>query len=1217
MTFGRLLRANLLFHWRANLAVLLGVAVGTAVLTGALLVGDSLRGSLRALALERLGWIDQVMIGSRFIPTSAARDLPADRVAPAILLRGSARDASGDRLVRQVTVLGVDHRFWSADADRFWDGATDEVVLNRPLADALHVHPGEMVRLQFPKVSDVPRESLLGRRKTEDVIDELQLRVRAVLPDGAFGAAFSLQPGTDTPRNAFVPLRVLQKQLRQPDRANVLLVGSGRPELQETFRARLEPEDWGLKLISPRDRVDALFARLDRNRDGKLVGREWYEKRGDRRVSKFAGALGAAIPHADSDVYTYPEVVDYFQRHYPYLSLESQQLLIEPALADTALAAARDKDVHLTAAPTLVYLANTISDGKNEIPYSLVAAVNPALSPPLGPFLPPGAAGLKDDEIALVDWKDSPLRDTVAGTRITLKYYRPEEFGEHGETSAEFKLAGPGRVALTGAALDPYLTPELPGVTDQISLQSWDPPFHYDRSRIKPDDINERYWEDYRTTPKAYVTLAGGQKLWGSRFGKLTSIRLAPREGRDLKAATEAFRTALKKRLDAQAAGLVFQDVKSRSLGASSGGTDFAPLFLGFSFFLIAAALLLVALLFRLNLERRASEIGLLLSVGYRPSTVRWLLLAEGTVISLLGVALGLASALGYAALVLKFLGAVWPGGVLHSFLRPHFEQSALSLLIGGGASLLVSLLTIAWALRGMARIPPRTLLGGQTAGDAPSVPGRVKWSWWIAGVSFIGAIVLIVVAPMVRDPEARAGSFFGSGALLLTAALAAISGWMRSSRHRTVEGHGFWSVARLGIRNAARHPARSLLTVGLLASAAFLLVAVEAFRRHADFNPSEKHFGAGGFLLIGESDVPVFQDLNDRKKVHPELLQKAEERWRDQLKTDNPEQTIRERRDKAKQLLDEVVIVSLRVKSGDDASCLNLYQPTRPRLFGVPDRLIDWDGFDVTTTEPKGSNPWQLLLKTEDDDRTPGGPPLPAFGENNTVVWMLKKNLGGLVEVPSQQTVPEPSPTRQLRLVGLLQDSVFQSGLLVSEKNFLTLYPGHEGYTFFLIRCPAGREADVKELLETALSDHGFEVTRSTDRLEEYLAVENTYLTTFQALGGLGLLLGSLGLAVVLLRGVWERRGELALLRALGWRRRTLAWLVLAENGFLLLLGLAAGTLAAAAAVAPHLTAGGGVPWARLLGLLGLVLVVGLASAALAVASTVRAPLVPALRRE
>src|SRR5207249_3414373 len=165
----------------------------------------------------------------------------------------------------------------------------------------------------------------------------------------------------------------------------------------------------------------------------------------------------------------------------------------------------------------------------------------------------------------------------------------------------------------------------------------------------------------------------------------------------------------------------------------------------------------------------------------------------------------------------------------------------------------------------------------------------------------------------------------------------------------------------------------------------------------------------------------------------------------------------------------------------------------------------------------------------------------------------------------------------RTLRVVGLLAESIFQSELLMARQPFQTLYPHQEGAQFFLVDCPAERVAVVKSALESALGEQGVSITPAEKRLEAYLAVENTYLETFQALGALGLLLGALGLAVVLVRSVWERRGELALLRALGYRKRALDWLVLAENGFLLVLGLAGGSIAALVAVAPHLAGSGG----------------------------------------
>src|SRR5207249_4362322 len=216
MTFGRLLRHNLFFHWRGNLAVLLGVAVGAAVLTGALLVGDSLRGSLRDLTLQRLDWVDYSLVGGRFFRQELALELGVQRISPAILLQGAATNtgatgtsATGALPVRRagrVSILGVDERFWSAGSGSstsapnaapggkgLWESDKTEVVLNTSLAADLDLKAGDPVVLFLQKVSTVPRETLLGRRESSDVLDELKLTVRAVIPDNDLGG-FSLNP---------------------------------------------------------------------------------------------------------------------------------------------------------------------------------------------------------------------------------------------------------------------------------------------------------------------------------------------------------------------------------------------------------------------------------------------------------------------------------------------------------------------------------------------------------------------------------------------------------------------------------------------------------------------------------------------------------------------------------------------------------------------------------------------------------------------------------------------------------------------------------------------------------------------------------------------------------------------------------------------------------------------------------------------------------------
>ena len=129
---------------------------------------------------------------------------------------------------------------------------------------------------------------------------------------------------------------------------------------------------------------------------------------------------------------------------------------------------------------------------------------------------------------------------------------------------------------------------------------------------------------------------------------------------------------------------------------------------------------------------------------------------------------------------------------------------------------------------------------------------------------------------------------------------------------------------------------------------------------------------------------------------------------------------------------------------------------------------------------------------------------------------------------------------------------------------------------------------------------------------------MENTYLGTFQVLGGLGLLLGSAGLGVVVLRNVLERRGELGLLAAVGFRRRTLGRLVLLEHGALLGLGLGLGIVAAAVAVWPAVSSSGaGLPYASLALTLGSVWLNGLLWTWLATRYALRGNLLAALRNE
>ncbi|MFN0109181.1 MAG: FtsX-like permease family protein, partial [Blastocatellia bacterium] len=187
---------------------------------------------------------------------------------------------------------------------------------------------------------------------------------------------------------------------------------------------------------------------------------------------------------------------------------------------------------------------------------------------------------------------------------------------------------------------------------------------------------------------------------------------------------------------------------------------------------------------------------------------------------------------------------------------------------------------------------------------------------------------------------------------------------------------------------------------------------------------------------------------------------------------------------------------------------------------------------------------------------------------------------------------------------------------LLIGESSFVKIFPDHQGYRVFLAETPTPTETAAA--LEDKLSDFGFDAISTGEKLASFHQVENTYLSTFQTLGGLGLLLGTFGLGTVLLRNVLERRRELAVMRAVGYQSSHLSLMVLAENALLLGCGLLTGVLCAALAIAPAFIARGGKLSAISLGLLLLaVLAAGLAASLMAVMAAVRSPLLAALRSE
>ncbi len=516
-------------------------------------------------------------------------------------------------------------------------------------------------------------------------------------------------------------------------------------------------------------------------------------------------------------------------------------------------------------------------------------------------------------------------------------------------------------------------------------------------------------------------------------------------------------------------------------------------------------------------------------------------------------------------------MNTIWQGAVGTARLQFHIEPSSL---VGGAlGGVIMALLAIAVVARKQAKAPARLLLNGVTT-EMDSVAqkaGRSARIFFPLSVAAIVAAGLLLMRSSSLPTHQQPPLFFGAGALLLMAALSGSFAMLSQTPKKEV-----LALPALATRGLRRRRGRSLSVIGLLAAASFLLAAIGSFRHEplSDESMQRRDSGTGGFALWAESAVPLYHDLNSAKG-------------------------------REKYSLEEVPasFVALRVREGDDASCLNLNRAQTPTLWGAPPAELQQRGaFKVI----KGQG-WSAL-----SDISPDGT-VPAIGDENTMMWGLGKNLGDTLEYRDEAGKPFKA-----RLVGLVNKTILQGGLLIAEEHLVRLFPSSSGYRAFLIDVPPAQSPlKAGEELTLALQDYGFEVMPAARRLALFQAVENTYLSVFQALGGLGLLLGCVGLGVVVLRNVLERRGELALLSAVGFRAGMLKRLIFLEHAILAVGGLGCGALAGGLAILPTLRAAENTPFGMLLMTFGLVATSALVWTGLATLIALRAPMLESLRNE
>ncbi len=1055
----RVIWRTCVYYWPSHLLSTLAVAVCTAVVAGALMVGDSVRGTLRTVADQRLGKVQHAWFaGDRLFREALAGAVQSGlsatgRVSTVLSLSGVAASQDGSKRTGGVRMMGVQPSFAWMSPTGFPVPTGGTAVVSRRLADMLSLKVGDEVVLRVER-PDALREMALEASGRSTVA--MRALVSAIVGDREMGR-FGLENTQVPPLNVFVDLASLQKLTGVEGQANLLLIGGvdDLPAAESALWAAWDFPDAGL---------------------------EW------RTAGK--GKSG---------------------------ELRSRTIFLDEGIASAAEA------VSTNGTGVLTYLVNSMNAGGKTTPYAFVAGVEAA----------PGGGEIGAGEIVVTDWLADDL-GVSTGDVVELRSYVMGPLRALVETSAVCCVKA---VVPLAEVADESLMPAIPGLSDAGSCAEWRTGIPVDFTKVRAKD--EAYWEQWRGAPKAYVGLADAQKLWGSRWGRLTAVRYGGAEsGRD------EIRERLRQLLVAGVARPALRAVRDEAEKAGSDALDFGQLFMGLSFFLVISAMILMGLLYGLSGEQRMEQTGILMALGFDPALLRRWAMGEGVVTALAGSAVGCLGGVVYARGLLWMLESRWSGDAP---LGLEISLSWVSLAVAAGIALVLAVFMSSMVSRRLMRMQARNLMDAviEERERKHSRWSRRVWSW----MGIVAVMVAGLLAWMARGAghEGRVAMFFGLGACLLLAGASVL--------RRVIDVWGKRSTALLSRRfdlakrNAGRHVKRSFLVSGLTACAVFLLVAVALFEPIQD-DSGGCGTGTGGYGLIMQTSVPLAADLNQERE--------------------------RQRHGLAGDVFKEVAFTGIRVVQGDDAGCGNLNRAQRPRLAGVnPVFLAERGAFRFISTVSmegrveRGLNPWMMLAGDWGPDV------VPAVADEATLMWGLEKQVGDELLYRD-----EGGRVFRLRFVGMLANTVLQGHVMVPEGELSRRFPSEAVVRLLLVDVPPEAQAAVAGVLSRQFGDEGAEVVAGTERLRQLNAVTVLYIRLFQILGGLGLLLGVLGVAAVVARNGIERRGELALLRATGFSRRDGVVLLAGEQLWLIGSGIAVGCMAAMAAVWPVMSDGQAGAW-------------------------------------
>ena len=818
MNSWRFIRNSLVYYRRKHLLLVLGIAISGAVITGALLVGDSVKYSLNRIVEQRLGKISHVMkAGDRYFTTDLSMGVAKELQVPVsslLLQEGTAIGEGGQLRVNQVQVLGVDAAFdrVAGYTGVYSELSGDTIIISRNLASRLNKRVGDELLLRIEKGSLMPLNAPFV--SDAEVLVSMRAHIRDIVDEDRLGR-FNLKVSQTAPFNVFVSLERLQQVMELQGRANILLVADltnrDQAAIMDEVSRHFSAADAGLK-ISPVGEDQELEIKSERVFIDENLS-EVLNSLGKESGIEASGGVEGIITYFVNSFSLGARSTPYsFVSTLPADRLDMDEIIINRWLADDLKAVTGDS----------IYLSWFEVGPLRELNEVSSPFVVKEIVPIEGRY---ADASVMPDLPGLSDAGN--CRDWDTGVPIKLESIRDEDedYWDHYGGLPKAYISINRGVEMWKNRFGVYTS------------------FRYDISGFVDDVQDSADMQDYSDIQDfAYKD---------SEYRRIADVGLVD-------TAVLALEQDLLEQIEPFMLGFTMEATRSKGDEAASGGVDFSQLFGGLSFFLLLAGVMLTILLFLMNLESREEQMGTLVTMGIRGGFIRRLLFVESMLVALAGAIGGLLLAVLYNRLVFHALNSIWKDVIRTEMM--HVDIRFSTLLIGLLITLGIAFVSFWFPLsRKLGKLlNSHRKLVVQKRRVKAGRDGR------LAGLLSLGSGMValgLLASQMLRHEVVNAALFFPAGGLLLISAVSFFL-WYLGKKEKP-SGPDF-DLAVLSWKNATRNRTRSMSIVILFAIGAFLVISTGSNRKDLFSNSGDPSSGTGGFLYYAQSTLPVLQRLND-----------------------------------------------------------------------------------------------------------------------------------------------------------------------------------------------------------------------------------------------------------------------------------------------------------------------------------------------------------------